>query len=446
MGKKLWAVIRREYIERVATKSFLIGTLIAPLLFSAVLFLPAVMARRAQPSVRASDIIILDATRREGTGQRVADAVRAAVQGRSTAAVPQPEVRTVEPAALAQAESLAAADVRAKKRQGYLVIGAAALSGDSARYAGRNASSPADVERVRGALRSAMMAERLRGAGVNPTLVDSITERRLVLSTERLTERGRSGTGVGNMMAAVMMAFLLYTAMLLYGQMVLRGVLEEKTSRVAEVVISSVKPETLLAGKILGVGAVGLTQMALWLASISFLGSFIGGALMRTRGGTDMAALRDTGAADLAAGAMSGFSFGTLGLIIVFFILGYVFYSSLYAAAGAMVNSEQEAQQALMPVLMFVIASALLIQPVLLNPGTTLARVASIVPFSAPIIMPLRMSLVAVPAIDMVLAIVGLIAACTAAVWLAGRIYRVGMLMYGKKPSIGELARWVRAA
>ena len=445
MGK-LWAVIRREYIERVATKSFLIGTLVAPLLFSGVLFLPAIMARRAQPSARASEIIILDATGREGAGQRVADAVRVAVQGRATASPPAPDVRVVEPSALAQAESLAAGEVRAKKKQGYLVLGDAALRGDSARYAGRNASSPADVERIRGALRSAMMAERLRGAGVSPAIVDSITAKRLVLATERLTERGRGGSGVGNMMAAVMMAFLLYTAMLLYGQMVLRGVLEEKTSRVAEVVISSVKPETLLAGKILGVGAVGLTQMALWLVSISYLGSFMGAAMLRTRGGTDMTALRDAGAADLAAGAMGGFSFGTLGMIIVFFVLGYVFYSSLYAAAGAMVNSEQEAQQALTPVLMFVIASALLIQPVLLNPGSTLARVASIVPFSAPIIMPLRMSLVSVPPLDVALSVLGLLLACWASVWVAGRIYRVGMLMYGKKPTLRELARWVRAA
>jgi ABC-2 type transport system permease protein len=130
----------------------------------------------------------------------------------------------------------------------------------------------------------------------------------------------------------------------------------------------------------------------------------------------------------------------------VFFILGYVFYSSLYAAAGAMVNSEQEAQQALTPVMLFVIASALLIQPVLLNPGSSLARVASIVPFSAPIIMPLRMSLVAVPPLDIALSVLGLVLACAAAVWLAGRIYRVGMLMYGKKPTLRELARWVRAA
>src|SRR5687768_3683386 len=105
---KLWAVIRREYVERVATKSFLIGTLVAPLLFSAVMLLPALMARRSQPSARASDIVILDATGRDGSGQRVADAVRSAVQGRGTVAPPAPEVRVVAPSALAQAESLAA--------------------------------------------------------------------------------------------------------------------------------------------------------------------------------------------------------------------------------------------------------------------------------------------------------------------------------------------------
>ena len=131
-------------------------------------------------------------------------------------------------------------------------------------------------------------------------------------------------------------------------------------------------------------------------------------------------------------------------LILLFFVLGYGVYSSLYAAVGATVNSEQEAQQALAPILVLIISSALFIQPALLNPTSTLARVASMFPFSAPIIMPLRMSLVPIPPWEMAVAIVGLVVTFIAVILLAARIYRVGLLMYGKRPSFSELARWVR--
>ena len=135
---------------------------------------------------------------------------------------------------------------------------------------------------------------------------------------------------------------------------------------------------------------------------------------------------------------------GSLLLILLFFILGYGVYSSLYAAVGSTVNSEQEAQQALAPILLLIVSSALFIQPAMLNPTSTLARVASMFPFSAPIIMPLRMSLVPIPPWEMAVAILGLIIAFIAVILLAARIYRVGLLMYGKRPTFAELARWVR--
>ena len=439
---KLWAIIRREYLERVRTKWFVVGTLMGPILFGTMLFLPAVLAKRSSGSVQASNIIVIDATGL-GAGARVADAIELAVRERAGAeAVPKPEVRVVAAEAVARAESLATAEVVSKRRQGFLVLDTATVRGDSARYAGRNATSVNEIERVRTAMRQAILGMELERNGMNPARVDSLTKRRIAMPAERITERGKSGNAVGNLLFATMTSFLLYMAIVLYGQAVLRGVLEEKMTRVAEVVVSSVRPTTLLAGKVMGVGAVGLTQMAIWILATGYLGSFMGSYLSRSSGG-DRAISGATAGAAFAN--MPEVSFIGLGLIVLFFLLGYTFYSSLYAAMGSTVNSEQEAQQALMPVFVLIISSALLIQPVLLNPGSSLARVASIVPFSAPIIMPLRMSLVPVPPWEIGATVALLILACVGAIWLAARIYRVGLLMYGKRPSFGEIARWVRA-
>ena len=440
---KLWAVIRREYIERVSSKWFVFGTLIGPIVFGTMIFLPALLARRNAGSVQASNIVVIDATGR-AAGQRVADAIEAAMRERAAGRpVPRPEVRVVSQDSVAAAESLATQEIVAKRRQGYLVLDAATVAGDSARYAGRNASSIGDIERVRTAMRNAMMAIELERAGMAPARVDSLTKRRIAMSSERVSEKGRSGNAAGNIMFATMMSFLLYMAIILYGQAVLRGVLEEKMTRVAEVVVSSVKPTTLLAGKVIGVGAVGLTQMAFWILATGYIGTFMGSYLARTRSADAVLAGQGAGA---AMASMPDVSFAALGLVVLFFLLGYTFYSSLYAAMGSTVNSEQEAQQALMPVFVLIIASALLIQPVLMNPSSGLARAASIVPFSAPIIMPLRMTLVQVPAWEMALTIALLVVSCIGAIWLAARIYRVGLLMYGKRPTFRELAKWVRAA
>jgi ABC-2 type transport system permease protein len=222
-------------------------------------------------------------------------------------------------------------------------------------------------------------------------------------------------------------------------------VLEEKSTRVAEVVVSSVSPETLLAGKVIGVGAVGLTQQIIWVVATIYLGSFAAPILARMVPATSATSVA-SGAAGMASMSMPDIHVTSLLLILVFFVLGYGVYSSLYAAVGATVNSEQEAQQALAPILVLVVASALLIQPVMLNPTSTLARVASMFPFSAPIIMPLRMSLVPIPPWEMAVAIVGLGVAFVAVIMIAARIYRIGLLMYGKRPTFRELARWVRQA
>jgi len=137
---------------------------------------------------------------------------------------------------------------------------------------------------------------------------------------------------------------------------------------------------------------------------------------------------------------------GTALVILGFFVLGFIFYSSLFAAVGAMVSSQEDVQQASMPVMLMLISSVVFMSPILTNPGSPVARTMSLIPFSAPILMPLRMSLIPVPWWELALSLGGVALAAIAATWLSARIYRVGLLMYGKRPSFSELARWVKVA
>jgi ABC-2 type transport system permease protein len=321
-----------------------------------------------------------------------------------------------------------------KETNGYLVLGPRILDDTVARYAGRNASSIIDVQRVGEAVRREVLAKRLEQAGVDAEKVISLTRaKRLDLQTEQIGDRGREGSGMVKYFFSFAIAFLLYTSILIYGQTVLRSVLEEKQTRVAEVVVSSISTDTLLAGKVLGVGAVGLTQQILWVIM----------TLILTNAREPVMRAMHLPTTPIKIPSISP---GVLALLMLFFMLGFILYSALFAAVGAMVNTDQEAQQAQQPFMLLLVATVILIQPVLLNPTTKLAVGASIFPFSAPILMPVRLSLMAVPWWQLAASLGSMIVTIVIAIWLASRIYRVGLLMYGKRPTIREVARWVSRA
>ncbi|HEX6576134.1 MAG TPA: ABC transporter permease [Gemmatimonadaceae bacterium] len=424
MGK-LWTITKREYLERVRTKWFIIATVFGPIFFGAIIIVPALMAKKSKSSQDYSNTRILDATT-TGLGNRIAQSIS---RGR-TAGGAEPQVVLVKPGDLTQAESTATHDVMNKQISGYLIADQLTLNGETVRYAGRNATAIGDMERLRSAVREAVLAKRLEGAGIDSSKVRDITFMPLRLSSDRITDKGRGGSGTVSIIFAGVVAFLLYMTIVLYGQNVLRGVLEEKTTRVAEVVVSSVPSETLLAGKILGVGGVGITQQILWLATTILM--------FKLR----QPILEKFGVATMPF-ALPDISIGLALLLLLFFLLGFIFYSALYAAAGASVNTEQEAQQAVQPMMLLLVATAIFINPILINPTSTLATVMSLLPFSAPIIMPLRLALGSVPWYEVAISVAGIALACLGATWLAARIYRVGLLMYGKRPTLREMARWV---
>jgi ABC-2 type transport system permease protein len=222
--------------------------------------------------------------------------------------------------------------------------------------------------------------------------------------------------------------------LLLYGIQVMTAVIEEKSNRIVEVLVSSLTPFQLLLGKVIGVGAVGLVQLGIWGGAGFYVTTVLGG-----RSG------------EPAAGGAAQFSLPQISMdlvvvVLLFFILGFFLYAALYAAIGAMCNSQQEAQQANTPVTMIIALGMISMFALINEPSGTLARVLSFVPLFAPIVVPVRFAIAPLPAVEVALSVLCMVAGILFVIWVAARIYRVGILSYGKKPSLGELWRWIRTA
>jgi len=430
---KLFAVIKREYLERVRTVWFIVVTLVGPVFFAAIMILPGYLSVKGMREARVSNLAIVDATG-AGLGQRVAERLATPQLSSASDAQQLARVVTVTSADVATREAEFLAAIQARELNGVLILDSATLTTGRARYLGRDAGSVGQVEAIESATRTALVATRLSTAGLETELSNEISRLRIRLSAEKVTDKGKEGSGLASTFFGFGIAILLYMSIILYGQNVLRGVLEEKTTRVAEVIVASVSPDTLLAGKVIGVGAVGLTQLLVWTTSaIAFWTQ------------------RQRVFEAMGIPAMPSFAFPSVEPLVMvalflFFILGYTFYSSLFAAVGAMVGSMEEAQQASQPILMLLVFSIIFVQPVMTNPTGTMAMVMSLLPWSAPIIMPMRMTATQVPTMEIVASLLSVAVACAAAIWLSARIYRVGLLMYGKRPSVKELVRWIRQA
>ncbi|HEY4218037.1 MAG TPA: ABC transporter permease [Gemmatimonadaceae bacterium] len=441
MDKKIFVVAKREYLERIRSKFFLVVTLVVPVLLSGVVIFPAYLASRGKASHDIQHIAIID-----GSGAGLGDRIAKALMGDTLAAASdsiQPRVVTVTPAQIPAEEAKATAEVEKPRHiAGYLVLTDSTLTTQTARYAGRNASAITDMDKLESVVRQEVMMVRLEREGVRQDIVGDLARAKFRLSSERLSDKGRAGSGEGGLFAGILVGVMLFMSIILHGQNILRGVLEEKSTRVAEVVISSVKPETLLAGKILGVGAVGLTQQVAWFGIASYLITFFMPIMLK---GAAVPAAGGAGAGVLS-GAMGGISPALIAISLAYFVVGFVFYATLYAAAGSMVNSEQEAQQAQIPVMLLIMSAWVMVTPVMSAPNGTLAVVLSWLPWSSPIIMPMRIGLTSVSPVAIAGSLVVAVLGSIGAVWLSARIYRVGMLMYGKKPSFAEVVKWIRYA
>jgi ABC-2 type transport system permease protein len=424
--RKTWAVIRREFLERVRTKWFIIGTVLGPVFMGLVIVLPILMAEKGGGE---RTVIVVDATT-EGFGARLTDALTR---------LPRVNVerRAVEPADIEEVAEGLAQDVGTTPLDGFLLISDATVEDGRAEYRGSNVSSMSDMRTLQATLRASVFAERLQREGVEPGVVG-----RAQIPVDMATVKIRDGkvtgeSGEASFFLAYLIWFLLYMAILLYGVQVLGAVVEEKASRIVEVLVSSLRPFDLLAGKVLGVGAVGLLQLGIWLGA---------GKLLLDRR-SDVARMFGQSAEQAAAiGSMSlpEVPLATVALFLTYFLLGYFLYAAMFAAVAAMVNTEAEARQAQTPVVMLLVIPTVLMIGILNNPDGTMALTLSLVPFTSPIAMPVRWAAAPVPITEVAGSIAILVATVVTITWVAGRIYRVGILAYGKKPGLKELVRWVR--
>jgi ABC-2 type transport system permease protein len=411
--RRVFSVARREYLERVRSKAFIISTVLGPTLLAGFMIAPVLLTRQRGRPLR---VAVLD-----DSGALGAEVTRSLARRK----VAGQERFLVEPAPAAPGAAARAAlqeRVVQGDLDGYLFIPADALERSAAEYYGKNVSNVMDLQLMDKAVEEALVSRRLARAGLDPEHIRSLT-RRVDLKTIRLTARGAREDRGGSFLLSLVLLMLLYTTMAMWGTAMMNGVIEEKSNRVVEVVVSSLPASRLFAGKLLGVGAAGLTQFLVWAACL--------------------AAISAAGAAGGAASAVPEMSPPLLLAFVLFFLLGYFLYGSMFASIGAAVNTTQEAQSLMFPVMMPLILSVVFYPMVLAAPDSTLSVVLSLIPFFAPLLMFLRMTAVSPPAWQVALSMGLMLVSIAVLTWAAARIYRVGILMYGKRPTFPEILRWV---
>jgi ABC-2 type transport system permease protein len=443
--RKLWAVLKREYRETVRKPSFLVMTVLAPFLMAALMVVPTLLAVKGMGVRR---VAILDGTGRLGSVVDVlrkespdgsspfARSGRTERQGGPTGKI-VPEYVDLSAVDLKNAVGpyLARLSKEARPREklldGVLLVPADAFEHPltSLTYFSRSAVDLLAQERLGRVVNRTLQRQRLAARGLSPSELELLLAP-LPVQTVQVTKSGQERTGgEGSFVVAMVFMALLFIPSLVYGQEVMRGVIQEKTDRVVEILVSSMTPMELLSGKILGMAAVGLTQMAVWMA--------MGGLLL---------------ASGLSQAQTAGLDLSTIlrpsvaVWFVVFFLLSYLVTVGAYAAGGSIVNSEKEAQQVLTPVMLAFMAPWFLMMPILTNPDSTLSVVLSLVPIYTPMTMFIRILVSEPPAWQVALSLVLSVATIAFLLKAAAKIFRAGLLATGKRPTIPELWRWLKEA
>jgi ABC-2 type transport system permease protein len=417
--RKILAVIRREFVERVRQRWFWVMVVLGPLFFGAIFVLPTLLTGRGG----VKHIAVVDGTT-STFGARLTERL-----DRESLFV---AVRV--PSGSGAIDSLMAA-VEMKAIDGFLIVTDAAVDSGKVLYRASNVSSFVTIGTLERVIGEMVNATRLEREGVNPALVAK-SRIRVDLDSKKISGGKATGESAAQSFSlAYFMGIILYMAILIYGINVMSSVLEEKTTKIVEVLISSLRPFQLLLGKVIGVGAVSIFQFLIWGVSTRFL-------ISQRR---HLLGERGLGEASQVF-QLPHVTAGTAAVFIAYFLGGFLLYSSMFAAVGAMSSNEQEARQAQQPVTMLLVASFISMFAMLNDPGSTLSVTLSLIPFSSPIAMPVRWAAGNLPIDEVALSLAILVVSILGVTWVAARIYRVGILMTGKRPSIKELVRWVRAA
>jgi len=431
-------IARREYRAGVRTRGFWISTLLVPVLMAAMLVLPTLLLMRTRATLR---VVVVDgggglggrlaAELADEPGPGAAPGVAPDLPGRPKREEAARFAVEVRPAAADPEAERAALDreVLAGTIDAWIRLGPDTLGGSKVPYHGESVSNFVTQRVLADALTRVVSEARLTEAGIDPAAVAELT-REVELETVRVSAEGaRAETGLTGFMMAYFLFFLLYMVTLLYGQQVMNGVLEEKTSRVVEVVLTTARASELMAGKLFGICAVGLTQLGIWFATL----------LALTAPGLAASLLR------LPAGAsVPSLSLGVTLHFLAHFVLGFLLFAALYAAIGAASNDLREAQQLASGMVILLVLPAVMAVTVINDPDSVQATVMSLIPLFTPLLMLLRIVVKTPPWWQIALGYATTAAFVAVLLALCARIYRVGILMYGKRPTLAELGRWIR--
>lgn len=433
---EILVIAKREFIERVRTKAFVIGTILGPVFMAVIMIVPAMMASRLSKSVSITVIdaggslrsLVEESLSGEGAGAAKSPASARDVSegsGRSRQGSTRFDVRAPEGADPAAQREAARQAVLKGTLDAYVVLPQDVLTASQAEYYAKSVTDFEGIRAVDRAVEKAIFAKRISAAGIDPSQIAALTKP-LDLKRLRVSDKGEQEDRGVSFFLSLILVMMIYIGTLMWGSVVMNGVIEEKTNRVVEVIVSSTTPRHLLFGKLVGVGGAGLLQFGIWIMTLVAVSAASG----------SLSFLSEIQLPEINPVLIAAFP--------VFFLLGFFLYASLYAAIGSAVNTIQEAQNFMGPLMMPIILAMVCWPIVARAPDSTLATVLSLIPFMTPILMFLRMSILMPPAWQIILSVGLTMATIAVVIWIAARVYRVGILMYGKPPTFPEIVRWVR--
>jgi ABC-2 type transport system permease protein len=419
---KLWIMIRKELREGIATRSFVIGTLLTPILVGALMIVPQWLSNRSKETTYTIAILEVDGKTAEGFASFVASDTLAG--GRPQWAIEYTSVTAYDSSRIINEWT-----TRALKNDldAFLVVDSSVWDSSDVPMYSSNVSRTNMVRELRSRFTDYIVAGRAATQGIDATLARQLT-RRVELETHKVGAEGRSKSAfMSDYLGALIFVMLLFTMIFGYGTQLMRALFEEKSARIIEVLVSSVTPFQIMMSKIIGQGMVAMAQILAW----ALLGILLvaGGSGLAGRMGDGLAILRSS-------------SFVLW--FTVYLLLGYFLYSCWFAMVGAIVSSEQEAQPLVAPIVMILIFPVIAMLAVINEPNSTWIRVLSIIPPLSPPAMIMRMNLTSVPLWEILLSVTLLVLSVIGAGWVVARIFRIGILMTGKRPTLPEVLRWIR--
>jgi ABC-2 type transport system permease protein len=430
---KMWVIIKREYAEVVKKKSFLIGVILTPLFMTAVMVLPALLAERKPSGTERIAIIDLDG---RGLGERFKEAISKYKVDDNRLAYEVTQIYDLPPDDTAEINRLRGvldSLMLGKKLKSYLVLSKDIEKNDSCLMVAKSFGFRTN-SRFDRSISQVLSEMRLENSGINLG-TDSVLRLTRRVEFSQVAPGGKERDFLTMYLAGIVFVMIIFMTVLGYGQLLMRAVIEEKSSRIIEVIVSSVSPFQLMAGKIIGLGLASLTQVGIWIA--------IGGVIYGLRGGLSISA----GISEIV------FSPVFVVFFVVFLVLGYLLYSTLFALIGSICNNDKEAQNFIFPIVMALILPVMLAMYVVQEPDSLIAIVLSLIPFFTPTMMIQRLNIVGAGSafslsnpiiLEATLGVIITAFTIVAVTWITARVFRVGILMYGKRPTLPEIIKWVR--